>query len=133
MSRSFLFSAQAKAGFICRRVNLGDLATISRITHGLPGVACAWPKTWLVTRHRLIRFKNKRNHLPCLRGTTGPRARRSHPVHFLFELAKVALTVVAAVRVTVHEPVPLQPPPLQPRKEKPEPGVAARVTTVPLG
>ena len=46
---------------------------------------------------------------------------------------KVAVTEVAPVRVTVQEPVPLQPPPLQPLKEYFElAGVAVSVTTVPL-
>ena len=45
---------------------------------------------------------------------------------------KVAVTVVAAVRVTLHAPVPVQPPPLQPVKTEPIAGVAVSVTTVPL-
>src|SRR5438552_4135686 len=45
---------------------------------------------------------------------------------------KVAVTVVAAVRVTLHTPVPVQPPPLQPVKTEPLAGVAVSVTTVPL-
>ena len=47
--------------------------------------------------------------------------------------SKVAVTVVAAVRVTVHEPVPVQPPPLQPVKPEPVAGLAVRITVVPLG
>src|SRR5206468_851816 len=47
-------------------------------------------------------------------------------------MSKVAVTVVAAVRVTVHEPMPAQPPPLQPVKTEPAVGVAVRVTAVPL-
>ncbi len=46
--------------------------------------------------------------------------------------SKVAMTTVPAVRVTVHEPVPEQPPPLQPVKTEPADGVAVRVTGVPL-
>src|SRR5207247_9224070 len=46
---------------------------------------------------------------------------------------KVAVTVVAAGRVTVHEPVPVQVPPLQPVKVEPASGAAVSVTTVPLG
>src|SRR5437667_9729918 len=46
--------------------------------------------------------------------------------------AKVAVTVVAALRVTVHVPVPEQPPPLQPLKVEPAAGVAVSVTAVPL-
>jgi len=45
---------------------------------------------------------------------------------------KVAMTVAAADRVTVQEPVPEQPPPLQPVKVEPEAGVAVSVTAVPL-
>ena len=45
---------------------------------------------------------------------------------------KVAVTVVAAVRETVHEPVPEQPPPLQPVNVEPAAGLAERVT-LPLG
>src|SRR5207249_2160633 len=45
---------------------------------------------------------------------------------------KVAVTVVSAPSVTVHGPVPAQPPPLQPVKAKPALGVAASVTAVPL-
>jgi len=46
--------------------------------------------------------------------------------------SKVAVTVVAALRVTVHEPVPVQPPPLQPVKVESAAGVAVKVTAVPL-
>src|SRR5438046_56690 len=45
---------------------------------------------------------------------------------------KVAVTVVAAFRVTEHVAVPEQPPPLQPVKIEPLAGVAVSVTTVPL-
>ncbi len=45
---------------------------------------------------------------------------------------KVAVTVVAALRVTVQVPVPLQPPPFQPVKVEPAAGVAVSVTAVPL-
>jgi hypothetical protein len=44
---------------------------------------------------------------------------------------KVAVTVVAAFRVTAQVPVPVQPPPLQPVKVEPAAGVAVKVTTVP--
>ena len=44
----------------------------------------------------------------------------------------VAVTVVAADIVTVHEPVPVQPPPLQPLNVEPAAGVAVSVTAVPL-
>ena len=43
----------------------------------------------------------------------------------------VAVTVVAADMVTVHEPVPVQPPPLQPLNVEPAAGVAVSVTAVP--
>src|SRR5207247_3710196 len=46
--------------------------------------------------------------------------------------AKVAVTVVAALRVTVQVPVPEQPPPVQPVKVEPAAGVAVNVTEVPL-
>src|SRR4029453_5565357 len=46
--------------------------------------------------------------------------------------AKVAVTVVAALSVTVQVPVPEQPPPLQPVKLEPAVGVAVKVTAVPL-
>src|SRR5207247_2109293 len=45
---------------------------------------------------------------------------------------KVAVTVVAAFRVTEQVAVPEQPPPLQPAKVEPVAGVAVRVTGVPL-
>src|SRR5260370_20846514 len=45
---------------------------------------------------------------------------------------KGAVTVVAALRVTVQAPVPEQPPPLQPLKVEPVAGVAVSVTAVPL-
>src|SRR5438132_4744088 len=45
----------------------------------------------------------------------------------------VAVTVVAALRVTMQGPVPAQPPPVQPVKEEPAAGAAVRVTAVPLG
>src|SRR3989441_9625910 len=45
---------------------------------------------------------------------------------------KVAVTVVAAERVIVHDPVPEQPPPVQPLKVEPAAGVAVNVTAVPL-
>src|SRR5438552_12579785 len=44
---------------------------------------------------------------------------------------KVAVTVVAALRVTVQVPVPEQPPPVQPVKVEPATGVAVSVTAVP--
>jgi hypothetical protein len=46
---------------------------------------------------------------------------------------KVAVTVVAADIVTVHEPVPEQAPPLQPVKVDPVAGLVVSVTAVPLG
>jgi len=46
--------------------------------------------------------------------------------------AKVAVTVVAAVSVTVQVAVPEQPPPLQPEKVEPAAGAAVKVTEVPL-
>src|SRR3989454_6605042 len=46
--------------------------------------------------------------------------------------AKVAVTVVAALRVTVQAPVPEQPPPAQPVKVEPAAAVAVSVTAVPL-
>jgi len=45
---------------------------------------------------------------------------------------KVAVTFVAANRVTVHVPVPVQPPPLQPVKIEFTAAAAVSVTTVPL-
>ena len=45
---------------------------------------------------------------------------------------KVAVTAVVADMVTVQEPVPSQPPPLQPLKLEPAAGVAVMVTAVPL-
>jgi hypothetical protein len=45
----------------------------------------------------------------------------------------VAVTVLFAPIVTVHAPVPLQPPPLQPAKTASAAGVAVRVIAVPLG
>jgi len=44
----------------------------------------------------------------------------------------VAVTVVAPVSGTVHVPVPLQTPPLQPANIDPAAGAAVSVTTVPL-
>src|SRR2546426_7702852 len=44
----------------------------------------------------------------------------------------VAVTVVAAVRVTVQVPLPEQPPPVQPLKVEPAAGAAVSVTAVPL-
>jgi len=46
--------------------------------------------------------------------------------------SNVAVTVVAALMVTTHAPVPEHPAPLQPVKVDPPPGAAVRVTTVPL-
>ncbi|PYN89528.1 MAG: hypothetical protein DMD87_05315 [Candidatus Rokuibacteriota bacterium] len=42
------------------------------------------------------------------------------------------MTVVSAPSVTVHVPVPEQPPPLQPVKREPAAGTAVSVTAVPL-
>ena len=42
------------------------------------------------------------------------------------------MTVVAALSVTVHVPVPVQPPPLQPLNVDPAVGAAVKVTAVPL-
>src|SRR5437879_11607259 len=44
----------------------------------------------------------------------------------------VAVTVVAALRVTVQAPGPEQPPPVQPLKVEPPAGAAVSVTAVPL-
>lgn len=44
---------------------------------------------------------------------------------------KIAVTVVFALIVNAHVPVPLQPPPLHPAKLLPIAGVAERVTMVP--
>src|SRR5207237_4504109 len=44
----------------------------------------------------------------------------------------VAVTVVAALTVTVQAPGPEQPPPLQPLKVEPAAGAAVSVTAVPL-
>src|SRR5256712_1455284 len=46
--------------------------------------------------------------------------------------AKVAVTVVAALSVTVQVPVPERPPPLQPVKVEPAAGAAVKATAVPL-
>jgi len=46
-------------------------------------------------------------------------------------VVNVAVTVVFAVRVMVHEPVPEQLPPDQPENVEPKDGVAVRVTVVP--
>src|SRR5207244_11658166 len=45
--------------------------------------------------------------------------------------AKVAVTAVAAETVTAQAPAPLHPPPLQPVKAEPAPGVAVSVTAGP--
>src|SRR5207244_10324548 len=45
---------------------------------------------------------------------------------------KVAVTVVPAERVIVHDPVPEQPPPVQPLKVEPAAGIGVSVTAVPL-
>jgi len=47
-------------------------------------------------------------------------------------VVNVAVTVVPAVSVTTHEPLPLQPPPLQPAKVAPLAGVAVSVTVAPV-
>src|SRR5262245_20596150 len=47
--------------------------------------------------------------------------------------ANVAVTEVAALMVTMHAPVPEQPPPLQPVKVEPVASVAVSVTDVPEG
>ena len=47
------------------------------------------------------------------------------------KMSNCALTVVAALTVTTHVPVPEQPPPLHPAKVEPAAGVAVNVTTVP--
>ena len=44
--------------------------------------------------------------------------------------SKLAVTVVATSNVTMHESVPVQPPPLHPVKTEPPPATAERVTTV---
>ena len=47
--------------------------------------------------------------------------------------AKEAVTPVAALMVTAHAPVPVQPPPLQPAKVEPVAGLAVRDTLLPAG
>jgi hypothetical protein len=46
--------------------------------------------------------------------------------------AKAAVTLWAALMVTVQVPVPVQPPPVQPEKVEPAAGAAVSVTAVPL-
>jgi hypothetical protein len=48
-------------------------------------------------------------------------------------IVNAAFTVVAAVKVVVHAPVPLHPPPDQPVNVEPVVADAVRVTTVPYG
>jgi len=48
------------------------------------------------------------------------------------DCTKLAVTDVAAFTVTVQEPVPVQPPPLQPLKVEPAAAAAVRVTDVPF-
>jgi hypothetical protein len=48
------------------------------------------------------------------------------------DCTKLAVTEVAALTLTVHVPVPEQPPPLQPVNMEPAVGVAAKVTALPL-
>jgi hypothetical protein len=48
------------------------------------------------------------------------------------DCTKLAVTAWAALIVTVHVPVPVQPPPLQPANVEPAAGVAVNVTAVPL-
>jgi len=61
------------------------------------------------------------------------------PVPVLFTVrvkawtVKVAVTIVAALRLTTQASVPEQPPPLQPVKVEPVAGVAVRVIMVPTG
>src|SRR2546425_12401907 len=50
----------------------------------------------------------------------------------LAPIAKVAVTVVFALSVTMQAPVPVPPPPLHPAKTDPAAAVAVRVTAVPL-
>lgn len=47
------------------------------------------------------------------------------------EVSKEAVTVMLSFICTAHEPVPVQPPPLQPAKTDPEAGTAVSVTVVP--
>ena len=46
---------------------------------------------------------------------------------------KFAVTVWSALITTIHEPVPLQPPPLQPVNVEPPVGAAVRATVLPFG
>ena len=56
----------------------------------------------------------------------------SDRVNYVTAPVKVAVTVVAALKVTVQVPVPVHPPPLQPLKVEPAAGAAVSVTAVPL-
>src|SRR6478609_2072836 len=47
--------------------------------------------------------------------------------------SKCAVIAVSAVSVTVHAPVPVHPPPVQPANDEPLTGVAVSVTVVPAG
>ena len=53
-------------------------------------------------------------------------------VRLTIPAVNVAVTVVSAVRVTTHVPVPLHPPPDHPLKVEPASGVADSVTGVPF-
>src|SRR2546430_14445077 len=72
--------------------------------------------------------------MPAVVLVTGPlRVLPLFPVRATAGRSKMAVTVVAAVSVTVQEPVPEQPPPLQPAKVEPVAGVAVRGSAGPAG
>ena len=63
--------------------------------------------------------------------TTVPVPVPTFPISSLYPAVKAAVTDMAEFTVTVHVPVPPQPPPLQPLNVEPLAGVAVSVTVAP--
>jgi hypothetical protein len=118
------------ATLIAFPVNVTELGTILQVmlATGLVQVNCTVP----VVPGKAVSTNPKMALLPGVVVTVEVLPCPIPIVTGLLPLLKVAVTAVAAVNVTTHVPVPVQPPPFHPANVEPSAGLAVNVTCVPL-